>query len=237
MRLIENVYQTSGVIYGTNSSTYCIDTSKGLVLIDAGFSEKQYDVMRFRRKQDDLGTKKIRDVFLTHSHFDHAGNSWLLQQNGAKVYVGADDAEALEKADERTLSDLFGRKFHAFTPDGKVRDGQTFDYGNTQLTVLEHPGHTEGTITILAETNGKKILFAGDIFVLKACNPADELQPEIGWTGGPDYNGKKNLETFRKLKELPPVDLVAPGHGSIYFGDSRKLFEILYHLAEKEAQQ
>lgn len=40
MRLIENVYQTSGVIYGTNSSTYCIDTSKGLVLIDAGFSEK-----------------------------------------------------------------------------------------------------------------------------------------------------------------------------------------------------
>ena len=84
--------------------------------------------------------------------------------------------------------------------------------------------------------NGKRILFTGDIFILDPCTPADELQVEIGWTGGPDYNGAKNLETFRRLRDLPPVDLVAPGHGSIYFGDSKKLFETLYHLAE-EAQQ
>ena len=228
MRLIENVYQTSGILYGTNSNTYCIDTGEGLVLIDAGFSEKQYEIMRMRRKEDGLGNKKLRDLFITHGHFDHAGNGWLLQKDGARVYLSAEDGVAVQRGDECTLASMFGRKFHTFTPDGTVKDGQTFDYGNTQMTVLEHPGHTEGTISILAETNGKKILFAGDIFVLKACTPM---------TGGPDYNGMKNLETFRKLKELPPVELVAPGHGSIYFGDSRKLFEILYHLAEKEAQQ
>lgn len=237
MRITENVYQTSGILYGTNSNTYCIDTGEGLVLVDAGFSEKQYEIMRTRRKEDGLGNKKLRDLFITHGHFDHAGNGWLLQKDGVKVYMSAEDGAAVKSGDERTLGSLFGRKFRAFTPDGKVRDGQTFNYGNTQLTVLEHPGHTEGTISILAETGGKKILFTGDIFILTPCTPMDELQPEIGWTGGPDYNGKKNLETFRKLKELPPVDLVAPGHGSIYFGDSRKLFEILYHLAEKEAQQ
>ena len=218
MRLIENVYQTSGILYGTNSNTYCIDTGEGLVLIDAGFSEKQYEIMRMRRKEDGLGNKKLRDLFITHGHFDHAGNGWLLQKDGARVYLSAEDGVAVQRGDECTLASMFGRKFHTFTPDGTVKDGQTFDYGNTQLTVLEHPGHTEGTISILAETNGKKILFAGDIFVLKACTPMDEARAcEIGWTGGPDYNGMKNLETFRKLKELPPVELVAPGHGKHLF--------------------
>ena len=237
MRIFENIYQTSGVLYGTNSNTYCIDTDEGLVLIDAGFSEKQYEIMRKQRKEDGLESKTLQDVFLTHSHFDHAGNGWLLQKEGAKICMSQEDGAAVEKTDERVLGQLFGRKFHAFTPDKTVKDGQKFSYGNTQLTVLEHPGHTEGTISVLAEVNGKKILFTGDIFILQPCTPADELQAEIGWTGGPDYNGKKNLETFRKLREMPPVDLVAPGHGSIYFGDSRELFEMLYHLAEKEAQQ
>ncbi len=236
MKITENVYQTSGILYGTNSNTYCIDTSEGLVLIDAGFSEKQYEIIRAQRKEDGLGGKKLRDLFITHGHFDHAGNGWLLQKDGARVYLSAEDGAAVQSGDERVLGSLFGRKFHTFTPDGVVKDGQQFSYGNTRLTVLDHPGHTEGTISILAETGGKKILFTGDIFIMDPCTPADELQAEIGWTGGPDYNGAKNLETFRKLRELPPVDLVAPGHGSIYFGDSKALFEMLYRLAE-EAQQ
>ena len=151
--------------------------------------------------------------------------------------MSAEDGAAVKSGDERTLGSLFGRKFRAFTPDGKVRDGQTFNYGNTQLTVLEHPGHTEGTISILAETGGKKILFTGDIFILTPCTPMDELQPEIGWAEAPTTTARRIWRLSESLRELPPVDLVAPGHGSIYFGDSRKLFEILYHLAEKEAQQ
>ena len=117
-------------------------------------------------------------------------------------------------------------------PDMAVKDGQVFNYGNTRLTVLEHPGHTEGTISILAELEKKKILFTGDLFILQPCTPADELQVEVGWKGGPDYNEEKNLETLRSLRELPPVDIVAPGHGSIWLGDSRELFEALYRTAK-----
>ena len=232
MRITERVYQTSGSMFGTNSNTYCLDTKEGLVLIDAGFSEKQYQIMREQRIADGHEKKKMKDVFITHSHFDHAGNGWILQKERARICMSTEDADAVSKADERVLGELFGRKFRSFTPDVCVKDGQQFYYGNAYITVLAHPGHTEGTISLLAEIAGKKILFTGDLFILQPCTPLDELQVEIGWNGGPDFNAVKNMETLRKLCELPPVDLVAPGHGSIYFGDSRKLFELLYQVAE-----
>ena len=234
MRLTANIYQTSGILYGTNSNTYCVDTAKGLVMIDAGFSENQYNIIRRKLEEDGLGKKKVLDVFLTHAHYDHSGNAWLFKQGGANVYLSEKDREAVISEDERVLSDLFGRKFHGFTPDLPVVDNQVFDYGDTRLTVLSHAGHTEGTISLLVETHGIRALFTGDIFVLNNCTPSDELQAEIGWTGGPDFNQEKNIDTFLKLREMPEVDLVAPGHGSVFFGDSKKLFGILYKLATKE---
>ncbi|HIR98139.1 MAG TPA: MBL fold metallo-hydrolase [Candidatus Merdisoma faecalis] len=232
MRIVDGVYQTSGSMFGTNSNTYCLDTSDGLVLIDAGFSEKQYQIMREQRRKDSLARKRLQELFITHCHFDHAGNGWLLQKEGARVCMGEKDAEAVSKGGARVLEERFGRKFHCYTPALIVKDGQSFDYGNVRLTVLEHPGHTEGTISILAEGRSGKILFTGDLFTLKPCTPDDEIQIEIIRPGSPDYNEEKNLETLRRLRELPPVDMVAPGHGSIWLGDSRELFETLYRTAK-----
>ena len=146
--------------------------------------------------------------------------------------MGEKDAEAVSKGGARVLEERFGRKFHCYTPALIVKDGQSFDYGNVRLTVLEHPGHTEGTISILAEGRSGKIFFTGDLFTLKPCTPDDEIQIEIIRPGSPDYNEEKNLETLRRLRELPPVDMVAPGHGSIWLGDSRELFETLYRTAK-----
>lgn len=234
MRISEKVYQTSGIMFGTNSNTYCLDTRDGLVLIDAGFSEKQYQIMREQRKRDRLAGKEFLDLFITHCHFDHAGNGWLLQQEGAKVCMASEDAKAVSEGEPALLEHLFDRKFRCYTPDRIVTDGQTFDYGNIRITVLAHPGHTRGTISLLAELKNKKILFTGDLFTLMPCTPKDELQVERGFDGSPDYDEEKNLETIRKLVELPPVDMVAPGHGSIYLGDSRKLFEALYRSVERK---
>lgn len=232
MKLTENLYQFSGSMFGTNSNTYAFDTPDGLIFIDAGFAEKQYQIMGWQQRADGLEHKKIGHVFITHSHFDHSGNGWLLQKEGARIYMSAQDGDAVSKGDSRVLEDLFGRQFHTFTPDVTVENGQQFCFGSLCLTILSHPGHTEGTISILAETEGRKILFPGDLFVLKPCTPKDELQVEPGWNGGPDYNETRNLKTLRKLTELPSLDMVAPGHGSVYFGDSRELFELLYRTAE-----
>lgn len=237
MKITERVYQTSGLLFGTNSNTYCLETREGLVLIDAGYSEKQYQVMREQHRKDGLAGKGLLDLFITHCHLDHAGNGALWQREGAKVCMALADAEAVRTGAPALLEPLFGQKLERYDTDCAVEGGQLFDYGDVRLAVLDHPGHTAGTISVLAEIEDKKILFTGDLFVLNPCTPQDELRVEPGFDGSPDYDADKELKTAQKLMELPPVDLVAPGHGSIYMGDSRELFEMLYREVRDRRKQ
>ena len=80
------------------------------MLIDAGFSEKQYQVMREQHKKDRLAGKELLDLFITHCHFDHAGNGWLLQREGAKICMTSEDGEAVSTGGPVLLEHLFGRK-------------------------------------------------------------------------------------------------------------------------------
>ena len=45
MKITEHLYQISGVQYGTNSNIYALRTEEGLVLIDCGYQEEQWEKM------------------------------------------------------------------------------------------------------------------------------------------------------------------------------------------------
>ena len=68
MKIAERIYQTSGLMFGTNSNTYCLNTREGLVFIDAGKKKKQYRIMREQQKRDRLAGKELLDLFITHCH-------------------------------------------------------------------------------------------------------------------------------------------------------------------------
>ena len=73
---------------------------------------------------------QIRHVFLTHFHADFlAGHLELRDRTGARIHLGA-------KAQAE----------FAFTP---MADGDSLDLGRVRLTVLETPGHTVESISIL----------------------------------------------------------------------------------------
>src|ERR1051326_3842938 len=72
----------------------------------------------------------IRHVFLTHFHADFiAGHLELRDRTGAEIYLGA-QAEAE----------------YPFVP---MKDGDVLELGNVLLKVLETPGHTPESISIL----------------------------------------------------------------------------------------
>src|SRR5688500_14211820 len=73
---------------------------------------------------------KIAHVFLTHFHADFlAGHLELRDRTGATIYLGA-----AAKAE------------YKFQP---MRDGDAIEFGQVRLQVLETPGHTPESISIL----------------------------------------------------------------------------------------
>ena len=95
-KLSEHLFQISGVQYETNSNIYAIQHNKGIILIDCGLQKAQWERMTACMDRWNLKLQDITHVFLTHSHFDHAGNVWRVNRLEAKVLASADDAEKVE---------------------------------------------------------------------------------------------------------------------------------------------
>ena len=68
-----------------------------MVLIDTGLDETDRIQIQETMKTWGLEKRQISDVFLTHAHFDHAGNAFWFEKAGAHVWAGEADADSIEK--------------------------------------------------------------------------------------------------------------------------------------------
>ena len=132
-KIIGNVY-----FVGTfQASCHLIDTGDGLILIDPGYANTLYLVIRSIYK---LGFKPedIKYIINTHWHGDHTeATAAMVDLSGAKTLIGAEDEERAKKY---------------FTPDVLLRDGDVLCLGNTEMTFMETPGHTKGTVSFFFNT-------------------------------------------------------------------------------------
>src|SRR5579863_7895341 len=91
--------------------------------------DPQRDIQQYLDDAGRLGAQ-IRHVFLTHFHADFvAGHLELRDCCGADIRLGA-----------RGLAE------YAFVP---MKDGDTLEYSGLRLQILETPGHTIESISIL----------------------------------------------------------------------------------------
>jgi metallo-beta-lactamase class B len=127
-RIIGNVY-----FVGTfQASSHLVDTGEGLILIDPGYSNALYLVIRSIYELG-FNPKDIKYIINTHWHWDHTeATAALAELSGAKTLLGKDD---LEKA----------RRY--FEPDILLKDGDTLTLGNTTITAMATPGHTPGAMS------------------------------------------------------------------------------------------
>lgn len=140
----------------------------------------------------------IRHVFLTHFHADFvAGHLELRDRAGAEVCLGA-TAKA-------------GYAFRAFA------DGDALEFGRVRLKVLETPGHTRESISILvydldADPARPKAVLTGDtLFIGDVGRP--DLRAALGWSAT-ELGGMLFDSLHSKLLRLPDESLVYPAHGA-----------------------
>lgn len=137
-RIIGNVY-----FVGTYpASSHLIDTGSGLILIDTGYADTLFMVVDSIHRLG-FDPMDIKYIINTHWHGDHtAGTAALAGFTGAKTLIGWQDAEKAKSY---------------FTPDILVREGDALTLGNTTISFMETPGHTQGTISLffMTEENGE----------------------------------------------------------------------------------
>lgn len=156
--------------------------TRDAVLIDPGIKDDRIEA--FIR---DKGLA-VHAILNTHGHPDHVGaNGHYATLLRAPVYA----------------ADVAGGR--AATPEGRLEDNKTLDFGGLRIRVLRTPGHTRGGLCFLAG----KVLFSGDTL----------FRADIGRVEAPSGSGGDEalaamIKTIRaELLTLPDDTVVCPGHG------------------------
>src|SRR6266853_6173641 len=192
--------------------------------------DPQRDVDRYVDDAEREGLQ-IRHVFLTHFHADFvAGHLELRDLTGATIDLGAR-----------------ARAEYPFVP---MVDGASLDCGRMRLQVLETPGHTIESISILVfdldrDVSHPQAVLTGDtLFIGDVGRP--DLRASLGWSA--DALGRLLYQSLRtKILPLPDATLIYPTHGAgslcgkslsketvSTLGDQRQLNYALQSMSEDE---
>ncbi|MBN2347849.1 MAG: MBL fold metallo-hydrolase [Bacteroidales bacterium] len=187
------------------ANIYLVEGGDSALLVDTGIGIANLQAQAKRL------TDKPLIVVNTHAHPDHSGANYQFE----KVYIHALDstqARMYNQPDQRkgilnmgqqdnslSAEDLYNSKVHN-TKLIPVNEGYVFDLGGRQIQVIEVPGHTPGSISLLDIQN--KLLFSGDNnnnlvwLFLDVCLPLSVY--------------KQSVE--KEAQRLKEYNLILPGH-------------------------
>src|SRR6202046_5153693 len=201
------------------------ETSSTAIIVDP-----QRDIQQYLADAEQFGLQ-IRHVFLTHFHADFvAGHLELRDRCGATIHLGS-----------------HAQAEYAFVA---MRDGDTLDFPGLRLQVLETPGHTIESISILVfdprkdPTHPHAVLTGDTLFIGDVARP--DLRAALGWTAN-DLGAHLYDSLHNKLLPLPDETLVYPAHGAgslcgkklssdtvSSLGDQRRLNYALQPMSKEE---
>ncbi len=147
---------------------------------------------------------RLRLIVSTHGHWDHIGDNaavqaWSADEDGISAPIAV---HALDR--ERLLSPapLWAPfEIPPSVPAVDLAEGGEIRFGSIRLTVLHTPGHTEGSVCLMAEDDG--LLLSGDTLFAGGWGRVDL----------PGGSPEQMVESIDRLHRLPGAVRVLPGHG------------------------
>ena len=189
----------------------------GLVLVDAGLP---WSGSRIRAEIEEagFGPAAVERVLLTHYDLDHVGALASLPGE-PEIYAGEPDADFVAgtrrpgfgtlKRGSQQLGAIVTRP--PASPVTAVADGEQIG----GFTAIHSPGHTPGHVVYASEA--RDVAFLGDLVM----SDGKSLSPPPWYLNDDGDTLADSIE--RVGAELPPVSLLAPGHGAPLRGDPTRM--------------
>ena len=206
-KISDNLY-----VFEDTCNVYVIRDGANGVLIDFG-SGKILDHLR------DLGVSKVDWILHTHHHRDQCQGDWKAAERRIPIAVPAHEMHLFADAQNfwrnRRVFHLYyvRNDFNTITENiavaKRLPDYSTFRWNKIDFYVLPTPGHTLGSITLIATIDGKRVAFSGGLMYApgKIQNLYD-TQINYGGAEGVDLG----IYSLSRLREQKPA-LLCPSHG------------------------
>jgi glyoxylase-like metal-dependent hydrolase (beta-lactamase superfamily II) len=205
--ITKNVYCVGGPELSdpSDAAIYLVHDGEVGALVDAGTGRQHKRVMANIRKSG-IEPRQVRDIFLTHCHYDHTGGAAQLRHDtGARLVAHSDDARFLIDGDSQVTAAVWYRAaMEPLSIDATVEEEQaSVDLGSLSLTLYHVPGHSPGSMVLTVYSDNKLVLFGQDVH-----GPLHELlRSDRG-----QY--RRSLEFLLTLH----ADILCEGHFGVIYG-------------------
>lgn len=164
--------------YTVNTFALLDTKKKQCILFDAG--TRAQEIMEFLRTSD----LTPQSIFITHSHADHIAGLNPLIENYPDIQIFANKPELFRNAT-------------------KVKEGDTHQFDDFSIRVLETYGHASDGVSYLLENGEYSIMVVGDTLFARS-------------VGKIPQHYKRSLQIIQdKILSQNPDTLLLPGHGPI----------------------
>lgn len=157
---------------------------------------------------------EIRDILVTHCHWDHVGAvAALARETGAPVWMSELESPVLEAPD--TFPVMGPKPIEAATVDHKLDGGERIEVAGIAIDVLHTPGHSPGHLTFVVDGvrdasgdgyDSPPVAFVGDVI----------FQGSAGRTDLPFGDRDTLMATLDMLTQrLAQETVLLSGHGGV----------------------
>jgi len=167
-----------------------------------------------------LGVTRVDGILHTHHHRDQCQGDHLAASRGIPIAVPTYEYHLFTDVENfwrnrRVYHEGYVTRNDYFTlassvpVEARIPDYENFRWGGRAFYVLPAPGHTLGSIVLLADVDGRRVAFIGDLMHSPGkVRTLHELQHNYGGNEGVDFT----IHSLHKLRDEKP-ELLCPSHG------------------------
>lgn len=180
---------------GYSVNTYVVGDENSAMIIDMPATTNS----DFAMLDEAIDGRELTRIVYTHGHFDHIQGADIAREHykGVPQYIHENDNIMFTNANEN-LTAYFGQPITHQAAEHTFAEGDTFNVGSIEFTVMHTPGHCPGSVCYY--TDG--FVFTGDTLFYMGYGRTD-------FPHG-DFNLLK--ESLQRIFTLPDETLFFPGH-------------------------